>query len=223
MSQLEYLDVSYNKIISIPNEIGDCSQLRHIILNNNWIKELPLTTGKLINLSSLSIENNKLKYSLLSISSFHFPFLSLLPLFPISSFHSPFLSLLSLFPPSILPSLLSSLYFLLPSSLPFSPLSISSFHSPFPSLLSPPFSFISSLFLFPLLFSPKQTQFVIYLPFICIYGELFLPLFLPLPFLSLTRVVHRYTFFPSLLTLPSLLPFSSLPFSPSSFPSLVEK
>lgn len=55
------LDLSFNKLKKIPGEcIGEFTNLRHLILNNNQIKELPDEIGNLVKLESLILNDNQL-------------------------------------------------------------------------------------------------------------------------------------------------------------------
>lgn len=55
------LDLSYNKLKKIPPEvIGEFTNLRHLILNNNMIRELPDELGQLVKLESLILNDNQL-------------------------------------------------------------------------------------------------------------------------------------------------------------------
>lgn len=54
------IDVSFNKILSIPNNIGRLSQLRMFDLSHNSLQSLPEDISLLINLEELYIEYNSL-------------------------------------------------------------------------------------------------------------------------------------------------------------------
>lgn len=55
------LDLSFNKLKKIPNDvIGEFTNLRHLILNNNQIRELPDEIGQLTKLESLTLNDNQL-------------------------------------------------------------------------------------------------------------------------------------------------------------------
>ncbi|XP_013782646.1 leucine-rich repeat-containing protein 57-like [Limulus polyphemus] len=55
---LRTLDLSDNKISTLPGAIGNFSQLKHLIMNNNRISFLPEELGKLKKLETLSMNNN---------------------------------------------------------------------------------------------------------------------------------------------------------------------
>ena len=57
---LKYLDLSYNKIIEIPKEIGQLTSLKKLYLTNNKIIEIPKEIGLLISLNYLILLYNKI-------------------------------------------------------------------------------------------------------------------------------------------------------------------
>jgi Leucine-rich repeat (LRR) protein len=57
---LETLDLSYNNLGSVPNEIQNLKSLRELNLDNNMIVHLPDSIGKLSKLRVLSLRNNKI-------------------------------------------------------------------------------------------------------------------------------------------------------------------
>ena len=50
LTNLRFLDLSYNKIEEIPLEIGELKSLKWLYLNNNDIKEIPVILNQLTNL-----------------------------------------------------------------------------------------------------------------------------------------------------------------------------
>ncbi len=60
LTVLEYLNLSHNKIDSIPNSIGDLKALTSLKMGDNKLKVLPDTIGDLLNLQSLSLYDNQL-------------------------------------------------------------------------------------------------------------------------------------------------------------------
>ena len=47
LKQLIHLDLSGNKLRSLPAELGDMTHLRELLLNNNVLRVLPYELGKL--------------------------------------------------------------------------------------------------------------------------------------------------------------------------------
>ena len=66
---LEILDLSFNRLIKITEDIKYLNTLTNLKLNNNSLKELPYSIGKLINLKFLSLDHNKLSTIPSSIGS----------------------------------------------------------------------------------------------------------------------------------------------------------
>lgn len=60
-AQIRSLDLSDNRIKDIPNFLSRFSSLKHIILNNNLIIELPNEIGNLTKLETLSLSSNRLQ------------------------------------------------------------------------------------------------------------------------------------------------------------------
>jgi hypothetical protein len=60
LTQLRWLNVSYNKLTELPIEIGRLSRLERLHLNNNKIKALPLELWALRELEELRCESNQL-------------------------------------------------------------------------------------------------------------------------------------------------------------------
>ncbi|KAI4341462.1 hypothetical protein MLD38_026185 [Melastoma candidum] len=57
--QLLLLNVSNNKLKSLPESIGSCFSLEELQADGNSIEEIPSTFCTLVNLKSLSLNNNK--------------------------------------------------------------------------------------------------------------------------------------------------------------------
>ena len=57
---LRRLDLSNNKLRSLPAEIGDCVKLQELMLNNNYMRMLPYELGKLFQLVILGLKGNPL-------------------------------------------------------------------------------------------------------------------------------------------------------------------
>lgn len=55
---LRTLDISENKFVKIPDDIGKFTLLKHLNLNSNKLEELPEVLGKLIKLETLTAMNN---------------------------------------------------------------------------------------------------------------------------------------------------------------------
>jgi Leucine-rich repeat (LRR) protein len=47
LTQLKYLDLSFNKLTSIPHEIGNLTQLKYLDLTDNQLCWIPISIGKL--------------------------------------------------------------------------------------------------------------------------------------------------------------------------------
>ena len=60
-SVLRTLDLSENKLSTIPSEIGSFEQLKHLKLSKNRLASLPDSIGRLGKLESLSVCDNLLK------------------------------------------------------------------------------------------------------------------------------------------------------------------
>lgn len=60
LTQLRWLNVSYNKLTELPTEIGRLSRLERLHVNNNKIKFLPLELWGLRELEELRCESNQL-------------------------------------------------------------------------------------------------------------------------------------------------------------------
>ncbi|TPP57818.1 Protein soc-2 [Fasciola gigantica] len=56
LTKLVTLDLSYNKITSIPESIGNCVTLRDLYLQHNQLTRLPDTIGNLVNLCRLALK-----------------------------------------------------------------------------------------------------------------------------------------------------------------------
>lgn len=61
MTQLTYLDASFNKIEDISPDIGKCFQLTDLTLSSNNLQELPDSLGNLHQLLVLRLDENELK------------------------------------------------------------------------------------------------------------------------------------------------------------------
>lgn len=55
---LRTLDISENKFVKIPDEIGNFTLLKHLNLNSNKLEELPEAISKLVKLETLTAMNN---------------------------------------------------------------------------------------------------------------------------------------------------------------------
>lgn len=58
---LQVIDLSFNKIVVIPNEITEICRLKILKLNNNELVSMPKDTFRLTSLTHLVLSNNKLK------------------------------------------------------------------------------------------------------------------------------------------------------------------
>lgn len=61
LTQLRWLNVSYNKLRELPIEIGRLQRLERLHINNNQIESLPLEVWSLRNLEELRCESNQLR------------------------------------------------------------------------------------------------------------------------------------------------------------------
>ena len=50
LEHLTFLDLSYNKLRSLPAELGDLANLRELLLSHNYLRVLPYELGKLFQL-----------------------------------------------------------------------------------------------------------------------------------------------------------------------------
>ena len=50
LENLTFLDLSYNKLRSLPAELGDLANLRELFLSHNYLRVLPYELGKLFQL-----------------------------------------------------------------------------------------------------------------------------------------------------------------------------
>ncbi len=70
--RLKYLSIAGNKIVTIPDEIGNIATLEYLDISRNKVTAIPSTIGKLTACTFLDIGNNELSYlpeSLLQMSS----------------------------------------------------------------------------------------------------------------------------------------------------------
>ncbi|PHH63158.1 hypothetical protein CDD81_6209 [Ophiocordyceps australis] len=63
LRQLRHLDASYNQIAEIPPELGMCTYLKQLLLFNNNIADIPFELGSLHLLELLGIEGNPLDHN----------------------------------------------------------------------------------------------------------------------------------------------------------------
>jgi Leucine-rich repeat (LRR) protein len=57
--QLLLLNVSNNRLKSLPESVGSCASLEEVQANDNVVEELPASLCNLIQLKSLSLDNNQ--------------------------------------------------------------------------------------------------------------------------------------------------------------------
>lgn len=62
LTSLEYLDVRFNKIRSLPTVIGEHDRLRTILLQGNQISALPIEMGLMPSLTTISLADNPLYF-----------------------------------------------------------------------------------------------------------------------------------------------------------------
>ncbi len=62
LANLEFIDLSDNKITALPKEFGNLTQLRTFRIDNNQLKALPDGVATIINLNHLSASNNQITY-----------------------------------------------------------------------------------------------------------------------------------------------------------------
>lgn len=60
LTNLTMLDISNNKLRSLPTELGDMISLCHLYLNNNQLRVLPYELGKLFRIQTLGLQGNPL-------------------------------------------------------------------------------------------------------------------------------------------------------------------
>eukprot|EP00127_Corallochytrium_limacisporum_P005168 Clim_evm8s200 gene=Clim_evmTU8s200 len=60
-TKLQRLDAGYNKIVSIPQNIGSLSSLTKLVLDSNQISVIPSELGKLSKLKHLSLKANRIE------------------------------------------------------------------------------------------------------------------------------------------------------------------
>ena len=65
MKCLQHLDLSDNKLILLPPDIGDMIQLRELLLSNNSLRVIPYEFGKLFLLQVFSLSGNPLPQEVL--------------------------------------------------------------------------------------------------------------------------------------------------------------
>ena len=61
-TSLLFLDVSYNRLTTLPSTVGSLLALKTLRANNNALTELPRQLGKLHELSTLDVSANQLRY-----------------------------------------------------------------------------------------------------------------------------------------------------------------
>jgi hypothetical protein len=60
LTHLEKLNLRNNQLTSLPEEIGNCTNIKLLFLSWNKLKTLPPSVGKLTNLEILYLDNNQL-------------------------------------------------------------------------------------------------------------------------------------------------------------------
>lgn len=55
-----HLDLSFNRLTSLPITLGKCVHLEELYLNNNLLVEIPMELGRLYSLKNLALDNNPL-------------------------------------------------------------------------------------------------------------------------------------------------------------------
>jgi len=53
---LEFLHLNDNKLTKLPDQIGNCSKMKSLLLHNNKIYSLPVTIYKFIHLHELGLD-----------------------------------------------------------------------------------------------------------------------------------------------------------------------
>lgn len=62
LSSLEILDISKNKIISVPEDIKNMSSLKFLAVARNRITRLPLALGEMNSLNKLKFDENPIEF-----------------------------------------------------------------------------------------------------------------------------------------------------------------